>query len=263
MQTRGRIATLMAIAALSWGSGVTAAIATCPPSPFRSARPLVIAHASSTFFGPGNTIEMMRAAVKAGADIVDADVRVTSDGALVAAHDDDLRSLTGTSGSIAHLPLSVVQQRDAGFTWPGPKGNFPLRGRHVHVPTVEQILNAFPGRRVSLEFKTTGGEQSMCTLLRQLHRTSDVYIGSAGDGPVDRFRPLCPEVTTTVTDALVEVMREVQTSGRAWCSPASIGQPPYAIGGRLIVTKESVDWDHAHGMGRADLARTIFDRIKR
>lgn len=289
MQTRGGIvaAVVTATVTMLWASGVATATATCPPSPFRSARPLVIAHASSTYFGPGNTIEMMRAAVKAGADIVDADVRVTSDGALVAAHDDDLRALTGTSGSIAHLPLADVQRRNAGYTWPGPKGDFPLRARHVRVPTVEQILNAFPGRRISLEFKTTGGEQSMCTLLRRLHRTSDVYIGSAGDGPVDRFKPLCPEVTTTVTDAMVEVMREVQTSGRAWCSPSAIGQPPYAIGTRQIVTKASVDWAHAHGMavytwtlddpkrltaaasagvdavytGRADLARTIVNRL--
>lgn len=260
---------------------------TCPSSPWRSVKPLVIAHASSTYFGPANTLAMMRAAVKAGADVVDADVRVTADGALVASHDDDLRTETGTVGSVHSTTLAALRKLDAAYTWPGPKGNHPLRAKGVTIPTIEEMLTAFPKRRVSLEFKTTGGERALCTLLRRLHRTGDVYVSSAGDAPVDRFKPLCPEVTTTVTDALVVEMRQARdTPGSTWCSPAPIGQPPYASGKRTIVTSESVDWDHRHGMavytwtlddpkllraaqaagvdavyaGRADLARAIFDK---
>ena len=268
------------------GSASPAWPAQCPTSPFRRSRPLVIAHASSTYFGPGNTIEMMRAAVRAGADVVDADVRVTADGLLVASHDDDLRSQTGMPGSVRTKTLLQLRTLDAAYTWPGPRRDFPLRGRGVTIPTVEEILKAFPNRRVSLEFKTTGGEQTLCNLLRRLGRASDVYVGSAGDSAVDRFKPLCPEVTITVTDAMVVDMRNAQTTGRAWCSPSPIGQPPFAIGVRRVVTRESVAWNHAHGMavytwtlddpklleaavsagvdgvytGRADLARRVFDR---
>ena len=269
-----------------WNSASPAWPAQCPTSPFRRSKPLVIAHASSTYFGPGNTIEMMRAAVRAGADVVDADVRVTADGLLVASHDDDLRSQTGTPGSLRTKTLSQLRSFDAGYTWPGPRRDFPLRGRGVTIPTVEEILKAFPNRRVSMEFKTTGGEQTLCNLLRRLGRASDVYVGSAGDAAVDRFKPLCPEVTITVTDAMVGDMRNAQTTGRAWCSPSPIGQPPFVIGARRVVTRESVAWNHAHGMavytwtlddpkqleaavaagvdgvytGRADLARQVFDR---
>ena len=269
-----------------WNSALPAWPAQCPTSPFRRSKPLVIAHASSTYFGPGNTIEMMRAAVRAGADVVDADVRITADGLLVASHDDDLRSQTGTPGSLRTKTLSQLRAFDAGYTWPGPRRDYPLRRRGVTIPTVEEILRAFPNRRVSLEFKTTGGEQTLCDLLRRLGRASDVYVGSAGDAAVDRFKPLCPEVTITVTDAMVVDMRNAQTTGRAWCSPSPIGQPPFAVGARRVVTRESVAWNHAHGMavytwtlddpklleaavsagvdgvytGRADLARRVFDR---
>ena len=258
----------------------------CPVSRFRSTKPLVIAHASSTYFGPANTLVMMRAAVAAGADVVDADIRTTADGVLVASHDDDLRIATDTAGTIHAATIADLRALDAARTWPGPDHDYPLRGRGVTIPTVEEILASFPRRRISLEFKATGGERNLCALLRRLHRTNDVYVGSAGDAAVDTFKPICPEVATTVTDALFETIKDVQAKSLPWCSPSPLGQPPYMIGTRKIVTSESVRWDHEHGMavytwtlddaarlnaaaeagvdgvytGRADLARAIFDR---
>jgi glycerophosphoryl diester phosphodiesterase len=271
--------------ALPFGSA-SAGPKRCPPSPFVRSKPLVIAHASSTYFGPSNTLAMMRSAVQAGADVVDADVRVTSDGVLVASHDDDLSITTDGKGSLRNHTLAHLRRLDAAWTWPGPRRDFALRGKRVTIPTIEEVLNAFPNRRVSLEFKTTGGEKAMCVLLRRLRRTGDVYVGSAGDAPVDTFKPICPEVTTTVTDAIVVEFQIAQKTGAAWCSPVPIGQPPYVIGTRRIVTAESVRWNHEHGMavytwtlddprqladaaaagvdgvytGRADLARAAFDR---
>ena len=70
------------------------------------------------------------------------------------------------------------------------------------------------------EFKTTGGEHTLCTLLRRLHRTADVYVGSAGDAAVDTFKPICPEVAITVTDALVVTMNNARANGSRWCSPS-------------------------------------------
>lgn len=285
---RARVfAVVVFVSALSACSSSLPKSTPCPTSPFRTKKPLVIAHASSTYFGPPNTIEMMRAAVAAGADVVDADVRMTADGVLVASHDDDLRAETGTIGTLSTLPIEELRSRDAAGTWPGPQRDYPLRGRGVKIPTIEEILKAFPERRVSLEFKTTGGEQTLCTLLRRLSRTKDVYVGSAGDAAVDRFKPLCPEVTITVTDAMVEDMRAAQKSGTRWCSPSPIGQPPFNVGTRRIVTRESVAWNHDHGMavytwtlddneslaaaasagvdgvytGRPDLARAVFDKL--
>ncbi len=260
----------------------------CPPSAFRSAPPLVIAHASSDYFGPPNTIEMLRAAVSAGADVVDVDVRLSADGVLVAAHDDDLGGASNGKGSLRTQSFSALRKLDFAWAWKDPSGQFSLRGKGVKIPTVEEVLKAFPKRRVSLEFKVTGGEATLCRLLRRLKRTNDTYIGSAGDAAVDKFKPLCPEVTTTVTDAMVPMLRAAQASGAAWCAPVPIGQPPFFRDNNTFITKESVDWNHAHGLavytwtldseqdlrvalaagvdgvytGRADLARKIFGKRK-
>lgn len=278
-------ATALVLAPVAAAAGATG----CPESPYRSAKPLVIAHASGTYFGPPNTIEMQRAAVAAGADVVDADVRVTKDGALVASHDDNLAATTNGTGSIAAHTLADLERLDAAYTWRAPNGEFTLRGHNVRIPTIEAFLQAFPHRQVSLEFKVTGGERTMCDLIRRLHRTRDVYISAATDLAIDRFKPICPEVTTTVTDALVPVLQAARASGSSWCSPAPIGQPPYSIGTRKLIDAASVRWDHDHGMAvytwtiddpttlaevaaagvdgvytsRADIARKVFDQLKR
>jgi glycerophosphoryl diester phosphodiesterase len=258
----------------------------CPVSKFRHTPPLVIAHASSEYFGPQNSIEMMKAAVAAGADVVDADVRVTADGVLVARHDDTITGANGTDVSIAATTFAELRTINLATDWAGPNADFPLIDHMVKVPTVEEILNAFPHRLVSLEFKTTGGEKTMCTLLRRLKRTGDVYIGSAGDAPVDTFRPICPEVVTTVTDAMVVEMQTARANpSTLWCSSVPIGQPPFTAGGKTLINPEFVAWDHAHGLavftwtiddestlttlatsgvdavytGRADIARRVFD----
>jgi glycerophosphoryl diester phosphodiesterase len=223
----------------------------CPPSRYRSAPTKVIAHASGDYFGPPNTIEMLRAAKKAGADILDVDIHVTSDGELVASHDDLINVAPAGAKpktlSISESTAATVAAINLGPTWPGPKNNYPLARKQVRVPTVEAVLNAFPKDTISLEFKVTGGEQQLCDLLRQTKRTRDVYVGSAGDAAVDRFKPLCPEVTTTVTDAMVVVMRRVRESGEPWCAPVLIGQPPLRTGS-FSLSAEYVKWNHDHGL---------------
>jgi glycerophosphoryl diester phosphodiesterase len=99
--------------------------------------------------------------------------------------------------------------------------------------------------------------------LRRLDRTKSVYVSSAGDAAVDTFSVLCPEVTTTVTDAMVPILRAVRESKEPWCAPVPIGQPP--LNGNNI-TAEGVRWNHEHGLAvytwtadTEELLRTAID----
>jgi glycerophosphoryl diester phosphodiesterase len=214
-------------------SGLSSA---CLPSPYRSAQPLIIAHASGDFLGPANTIEMMRAAIDSGADVIDVDIRITADGVLVGAHDDQLEDR-----SIASSTLTELQELDLRDSWRNPRRL--VFAKPVRIATVESVLTAFPQKRISLEFKVTGGEQTLCDLLRATKRTRDVYVSSAGDAAIDTFSPLCPEVTTTVTDAMVPIMQAARESDTPWCAPVPIGQPPLEF-----VTAASVEWSRQHGL---------------
>lgn len=248
--------TARSVGLVSWASlalllgdatGVEAA-SKCSPSAFRRTPPLIISHASSSYFGPPNTIELLRRSLAAGADAIDVDARVTVDGVLVAAHDDDLSLVTNTAGSIRSKKYADIQKLDAAWKWKDPKGSYSLRGKGIRIPSVEDVLKTFPTVPLSVEFKTTGGEAQLCALLRKYRRTTDVWVSSAGDAAMNRFRPLCPEATTTVTDALVVEMRRARAENTPWCSPVAIGQPPFRSTGRGQLSEASVQWNHDHGL---------------
>jgi glycerophosphoryl diester phosphodiesterase len=236
-------------------SGV--ATVTCPASPFRRTKMLVIAHAGGEGLGPANTLAAMRASMTAGADVNDADMHLTADGVLVAIHDDTVDATTNGTGRVADMTLAQLQVLDAAWNFTGPAGDHPLRGTGITIPTIEQVLTEFPTKLTSLEFKDDTGPapQVLCALLRRLGRTDSVYISSDTDPPVDEFKTLCPEVVTTVTDAMVPVMLAAQKSGAAWCSPVPIGQPPYSEARRP--TPGSLKWSHDHGL--ANFTWTIDD----
>jgi glycerophosphoryl diester phosphodiesterase len=228
--------------------------AACPPSPFRSAKLLVIAHAGGEGLGPSNTVESMTASMAAGADVLDADVRITADGTLVAIHDATIDATTNGSGKVAEMTLAELQSFDAGYRFRDPKGNYSFRGEGVVIPTVEEILTTFPDVLTSLELKVAGDASTgLCEIMRRLDRMKNVYVSSDGDAGVDEILRVCPETITTVTDALLAPMRAARESGSAWCSPVPIGQPPYS----KRQTAESVRWAHDHGL--AQFTWTIDD----
>ncbi len=238
-------------------SGSTTAAASCPRSPYQQTKTLVIAHAGGEGLGPANTLEAMRLSRAAGADVNDADMHLTKDGVLVAIHDDTVDATTDGTGLVIDKTLAELQKLDAGSHFTDAGGGFPFRGKGVTIPTIEDVLTKFPGVLTSLEFKDNSGPapQVLCDLLRKTGRTSSVYISSDTDPPIEEFKRICPEVTTTVTDAMVPIMLAAQRSGTPWCSPVPIGQPPYSADRRP--TRESLKWSHDHGL--ANFTWTIDD----
>ena len=277
------IACIFALPACSTSPKSTAP---CPPSRFASKRTLVIAHAGGEGLGPANTIQAMKLSMAAGADVNDADVHITSDGVLVAIHDDTIDATTDGTGTVGDMTFAQLEKLDAGAKFAGPNNDFPFRGKGVKIPTVEEILTTFPKTLTSLEFKVHGdAPKAMCQLLRRLKQTKNVYMSSKTDDMIEEFNILCPEVVSTVTDAMVPIMRDAQTSGRAWCSPVPIGQPPFS---EVRMTAASLKWSHDHGLAtftwtvdnpnditnlvnlgvdaiyttRPDVARKIVDQLK-
>ena len=192
-----------------------------------------------------------------GADVNDADVHITADGVLVAIHDDTVDGTTDGKGFVIDKTLAELRTLDAAWSFAGPNGDHPRRGKGVTIPTIEEVLTAFPTTLTSLEFKDDTGDAPtvLCDLLRRLGRTKTVYVSSDTDPPIEQFKELCPEVATTVTDAMVPVMLAAQASGAAWCSPVPIGQPPYDESRKP--TAETLQWAHDHGL--ASFTWTIDD----
>ncbi|MEZ0494147.1 glycerophosphodiester phosphodiesterase [Kineococcus sp. TBRC 1896] len=104
------------------------------PTTRPSARPLVIAHRGSSASAPENTLAAFEAALRAGADLLELDVRLDGDGVPVVLHDETLDRTTDRCGAVAELPGPVVRAADAG-SWFSPA----FAGQRV--PTLQQVVD--------------------------------------------------------------------------------------------------------------------------
>jgi glycerophosphoryl diester phosphodiesterase len=111
-------------------------------------RPIVIAHRGHSIDVPENTLEAYRRAVELGAEMIECDVNMTSDGKLVMIHEWKLDRTTDGSGRVSDATLEEVRMLDAG-SWMGPE----FRG--LRVPTTADAieLGREAGIRMCFEVK--------------------------------------------------------------------------------------------------------------
>jgi len=83
-------------------------------------------------------------AVEIGVDVVETDIHWTRDGHIVVSHDPDGQRSAGVGRAIAHCSLDELRTWDVGWGYVSPDGRRPFAGRALAVPTLEQVLDAFP-----------------------------------------------------------------------------------------------------------------------
>ena len=111
--------------------------------------PLVVAHRGSSSSHPENTLEAFEAALEAGAQAVETDVRLTSDGVPVVCHDPAVSRTTNGWGYVHELKLAELKRLDA-------SGG---RGERAEIPTLREVLDLVSGRAgIDLEIKNIPGE---------------------------------------------------------------------------------------------------------
>ena len=91
---------------------------------------------------PENSLAAIRAAVAAGADFVEGDVRVSADGVAVLMHDDTIDRTTDGTGAVASLTAAQLALRTL-VVPAGADGDFACE----HIPTLADAL-ALADRRV-------------------------------------------------------------------------------------------------------------------
>ena len=129
-------------------------------------RRLVIGHRGASLEAPENTLPAFHRAAELGVDAFELDVHVTADDVPVVIHDPTLERTTDRSGPVALCPLERLREADAGarFTTDGGRA-FPWAGRGVKVPTLAEVLGAFPGTPVLIELKEPGAQAAVARLL--------------------------------------------------------------------------------------------------
>jgi glycerophosphoryl diester phosphodiesterase len=118
-------------------------------------RPLVIGHRGHPVGAPEQTLASYEAAARLGADMIEADVRRSSDGRLVMMHDATLSRTTDGHGDVAATPYDRLRELDAGG-WFGP------RFAGARIPSLDELFElAFDlGVALCLEAKGETAEEA-------------------------------------------------------------------------------------------------------
>src|SRR5215218_5850424 len=143
-----RLTILLAVAALV-GLDVAPAAAAGAANPWLKRRVLNIAHQGGEDEFPSNTLYAFRKAIRAGADMLELDVGVTSDDQIVVMHDTSVDRTTNGTGLISEKTLEEIRGLATGERRP-PKG---FKAADFRVPTLRSVLRAFPNTPINIEVK--------------------------------------------------------------------------------------------------------------
>ncbi len=95
------------------------------------------AHRGAMSTHPENTIPALQEAVRLGAHMIEFDIQLTKDGALVLMHDATVDRTTDGKGKVADLTLAEIQALDAGV-------KIDAKFAGTRTPTFEEALAVFP-----------------------------------------------------------------------------------------------------------------------
>jgi glycerophosphoryl diester phosphodiesterase len=207
----------------------------------------VHAHAGGDHLNPGNTMQAFAAAVALGVDVLELDTQITADGVVVVIHDDTVDRTTDGSGPVVDFTYGELMALDAAYDWRPPGGDpdvFPYRGQGLVVPTLQEVLEAFPTVGVNLDMKSADPRvpEATCTVIRATGREESVMAASFLDANLRRFRALCPEVATSAGPDEVRSFYVFNLVGLGrWTSPAADAfQVPVRQGSIEIVAPRMV-----------------------
>lgn len=104
---------------------------------------LVVAHRGASEDAPENTLSAFKLAWEQGADAIEGDFYLTSDGHIVTIHDDNTKRTAGVEREVAKSTLRQLRQLDVG-TWKSPK----FKGERI--PTIQEVLATVPRNKTIL-----------------------------------------------------------------------------------------------------------------
>ena len=161
---------------------------------FNAPGPWAIAHQGGRGLWPENTLLAFEKAEALGVDVLEMDLRATSDGAIVVMHDGRVDRTTNGSGRIDGMTLAEIRALDAGYRFRNAAGEYIHRGQGLRVPTIEEVLARFGKRRLNIEMKgfTPARAAQLCRLLKQRDVTDRVLVASFGHDSMAAFRQECP-----------------------------------------------------------------------
>ena len=133
-----------------------------------------------------NTLRSMNAAFAAGADIVELDVHLTTDGVFAVYHDWTLDCQSDGTGVTHKQSFAYLKGLDIGFGYTSDGETFPLRGKAIGaIPSLTEVLEADIGGQYLVNFKSNRAEEGhhLADLLKDSDFSSQLFGVYGGRGP--------------------------------------------------------------------------------
>ncbi len=216
--------------------------------------PWLVAHRGGSLVAPENTLVAYERAAALGADALEVDVRLTSDGEVVVFHDEDTGRLTGEPGTIEGRPLSSVAALDAAFGFSTDGGaTHPLRGTGIRIPTFAEALARFPRMRFNVDAKTEDPAlaEALAADVLAAGAVDRVCVGSFFDGQAERLGRLLPDACRYLPqDAATCHVLSAKSGGAGAACPRGydLADLPHRMGGMTVVDAKVVAYFHGRGM---------------
>ncbi|MFE9903550.1 glycerophosphodiester phosphodiesterase [Streptomyces achromogenes] len=144
---------------------------------------LTIGHRGVMGVEPENTLRSFVAAQRAGLDLIELDLHLSKDGALVVMHDAEVDRTTDGSGPIAEKTLAELRALDA--------------GRGERVPVFEEVLEAVRAP-LQAEIKDVAAARALAEVMRARDLTARVEVSSFHDEAITEIARLVPGVRTAL-----------------------------------------------------------------
>lgn len=132
---------------------------------------------------PENTLRSFVAAEQAGLDVIELDLHLSKDGALVVMHDADVDRTTDGTGPIAERTLGELRTLDA--------------GRGERVPTFDEVLDAVESP-VQAEIKDLAAARALAEVMHRRNLVERVEVSSFHDEAIAEIARLVPGVRTAL-----------------------------------------------------------------
>jgi len=217
--------------------------------PFFGDRPQVFAHRGGCDLGPENTIAAFDIGMSTGADGLELDVHLSSDGVVVVHHDKTLDRTTNGSGPLAARTADELSRVDAGY-WFTRGGEYPFRGLGIGVPTLREVLARYRGVPVIVEIKvyTAAMGEAVAAEIRRAGAVDYVCVAGYGIASARAARAALPGAAASAHRGEVRLALY-----RSWLrypvrkAPYQTYQVPECAEGVRIVSPRFIRDAHAGG----------------
>jgi glycerophosphoryl diester phosphodiesterase len=182
-----------------------------------------------------NTMTAYAAAVELGYHYIETDVHATSDGLVVAFHDDRLDRVTDRDGLIRERTWSEVRAARVGVD--------------DRVPLLEELLVSWPDVKVNIDPKHDTVVEPLIDVLRRNDAVDRVCIGSFSDRRIERIRrALGPRLCTALGPMAIGRLRLASFGVPVGRIPGDCAQVPPRQGRVTLVDRRFVLAAHRRGL---------------